>query len=223
MKERPILFSGEMVRAILAGRKTQTRRVILPQLPLPAQSPFEGKDGAWRWTMTGKVSNIHEERECPYGMPGDQLWVREMWAPHDDSTMQTRDLDEIYYRADDETKYETDMGWKPSIHMPRWVSRITLAVTKVRVERVQGISEADCYAEGIQIPVEKVCDKPKPFLRISGEYPPSRYLPENASTAQWLQAHYASLWDSINAARGFGWDQNPWVWVVEFKALEVRA
>lgn len=168
MKERPIILSGPMVRAILAGAKTQTRRVVKPQAM-----------GQW-----GPVV------PCPYGRPGDRLWVREAWRPvHGGySDLGAR------YRAD----FERDQTvWRPSIHMPRWASRITLEVTGVRVERLQDISEADAQAEGS-------------FEWAAEQDTPVRDLDE-------ARLVYLQLWQSINGPAS--WDADPWVWVVEFRRL----
>ena len=127
--------------------------------------------------------------KCPYGAPGDRLWVRETW----DTDGKT-----IAYRATtpETTTDPEPMRWRPSIHMPRWASRLTLAVTSVRVERVQEITEADARAEGI-------------------EPQRSDYSGEDSNSLQ-----FRDLWDSINAARGYGWAVNPWVWVVEFERVQ---
>lgn len=155
--EKPILFSGEMVNAILAGRKTMTRRVV------------------------------KNDAHCPYAS-GDTLWVRETFAVNC-----VGGQDFLFYRAD---SYPDGDGapWKPSIFMPRKYSRITLRITDVRVERLQDISEDDAIAEGIE---------PDPHV------------------STWLK--FALLWNRINEERGFGWDTNPWVWVVRFERVEVTA
>ena len=177
MREHPIIFSGPMVRAILEGRKTQTRRVMRPK-PTEPFLPFTA------------------ECPCPYGHPGDRLWVRETWRVNGnkhDYAIASRD--DVFYRADE--SYNEGVGWKPSIHMPRMFSRLPLEVTGVRVERVQDISYADCVAEGIV----DVARAEKRTRRV-GEAPIEQF---------------AALWDSINAKRGYSWESNPWVWVVEFK------
>lgn len=171
-KERPILFSGEMVRAILDGRKTQTRRVMKHQ---------NGAHLAFQ--------------KCPHGNPGDCLWVRESFRlsvpAHEGQTGYP------IYRAN--FKDDPILGiWKPSIHMPRWASRITLEITGVRVERVRDISEEDAKAEG---------------------WPRDQELFPTVNTSYKANLWFERLWDSINAERGFGWDVNPWVWVLEFKRV----
>ncbi len=182
MSEHPILFSAAMVKAILEGRKTQTRRVIKPQ-------PIHNiKHREYIAVIDGS------KKQCPYGQPGDRLWVRETWQLSEEAGMyypETGRLPDTLceYAADYSEVERKDGGpWKPSIFMPRWASRITLEVVKVRVERLQDMSYEDAVAEG-----------------IDHIYPQGR-----------LQ--FRMLWDSINAKRGYGWDVNPWVWVVEFKS-----
>lgn len=184
MKEKPILFSGPMVRALLAGTKTQTRRVV--------------KGEALRWLVDDKFTPgfvaDSENRLCPYGQPGDRLWVRETWAaPHSDDGRPPRSIQcdqvSIHYAA---TEVRGGLLWRPSIHMPRWTSRITLEVTGVRVERLQDISDADALAEGV--------DR------------------TNTSIVGYAKKRYQQLWESINGPDS--WVLNPWVWVVEFKQTE---
>lgn len=174
MKERPILFSGEMVRAILDGSKTQTRRVVkgdaLGILNLEIRPPSDP---------------IFVEK-CLYGKPGDRLWVREAWAQHTETFGDF--LPSTVYRADPVTPHFTK--WKPSIHMPRWASRITLEITGVRVERLQDISEKDALSEGCE---------------------PDDGNPESPSPI----SEFRDLWQSINGAES--WAANQWVWVIEFK------
>lgn len=194
MKERPILFSGEMVRAILEGRKTQTRRILKPN----SDSPFQTK--------------------CPYGQPGDRLWVRETWAvrPDYDRLPPSQCGDEgMWWRASLSLcpdGYEACHGkWRPSIHMPRWASRITLEITSVRVERLQDISEEDAVKEGIEpVYFEKNFDKKA--IKAYKHYFDSSYAGADAIGS------FRSLWQSINGAES--WDANPWVWVIEFKRVE---
>jgi hypothetical protein len=194
MSEKPVLFNGEMVRAILDGRKTQTRRVIKPQ-------PENRYIGGATWKDMDKLFEQLIERDCPYGEPGDNLWVRETWATpgnYDDikpSLLPNSGItkSDIAYRATEEYG-ETYYKWRPSIFMCRWMSRINLQVKDVRVERVQDISEADVLAEGCAL---QSWGSDKPWPRTAG---------------------FAELWDSINEKRGgYGWATNPWVWVVEFE------
>jgi hypothetical protein len=226
-KERPILFSGPMVRAILAGRKTQTRRVV----KLPNTMPF----GEWKPTTLGGHGNVapfpamSNERTgrsvaCPYGEPGDRLWVRETWTARvaHSHGMDACDCDDVLftYPADgaerfvsgsEIAKHDSADSWvfprsvlaggnAPSIHMPRWACRIVLEVVSVRVERVQGISRADAKAEG--------------FLpsKHSGLESWNGQMYGNAELA------FAACWRDINGVES--WDANPWVWVVEFRRVE---
>lgn len=210
MQERPILFSGAMVRAILDGRKTQTRRVISTRHPIE----FLGGRGqesdlsAWGWFFDGPehsgymvlargMNQRHEHGcvsiPCPYGEPGDRLWVRETWRAETSEEVQT-----VYYRADEE--WHKGAGWKPSIHMPRWASRLTLEVTEARVQRLQEISEEDAEAEGC------------PGAR-GGGHPAG----DDGMTPR---EEYRVLWDSINGERqGCSWADDPWVWAVSFKVV----
>ncbi len=199
MKEHPILFSGKMVRAILDGRKTQTRRVIKrftiggPNDPESSVFDVYDKTASPSWIgafgLDGK-GNFCDR--CPYGKPGDRLWVREcFWMPM--GYNEKKHKDKILYKATCLPKMDNIKSrWKPSIHMPRWASRILLEVTDVWVKRVNDAGYEDMIAEGI------------PFTK----YP---------ATASFL---FQNLWNSINAKRGFGWDKNPWVWVVEFRRIE---
>ena len=209
MRERPILFSGPMVRAILDGRKTQTRRVVKPQ---PESVDLDARKIV---AYTGGGALLQENLLCPFGGPRDRLWVRETWAPMcrtadphcwcaDDPARQKNHF--VEYRADtndpypgewpaeDARGYADAPKWRPSIHMPRWASRLTLEVTGVRVQRLQQITATDVQAEGWR-----------------------------SSTDDALVPGFAQFWDSLNAARGYGWDANPWVWVVEFTVLAVAA
>jgi hypothetical protein len=212
-KERPIIFSGEMVRAILGGRKTQTRRVIEPwhaDAPIIKCMTSE-HPGLWR------VESLDPDGErpyeqllcCPYGQPGERLWVRETWAaPYADHEgvpggRKPEPGDKLVYRSKEADAYQWDgvIPWRPSIHMSRWASRVTLEITDVRVERVQEISADDALAEGIDV----VAAMALPCA------------PDDAA-----QAEFCGLWDSINAKRGYDWDVNPWVWVIEFKVVAPR-
>lgn len=223
MKERPILFSAPMVRAILEGRKTQTRRALRDQSPIDLGAAKHGTHLSRREVHDhGKlVGHRMTPVHCPYGQPGDRLWVRESWSVL--YPQYIKDADEpTFYKADAKPG-EALPPWRPSIHMPRDRCRLVLVVIDVRVERVQNISEADCLAEGIQIPMS--AETKRPLLRITGPYPPANYFPTEGmddaraagKSSMWLRAHYASLWDSLNAIRGYSWQTNPWVWVVEFK------
>jgi hypothetical protein len=225
MRERPILFSAPMVRALLNSSKTQTRRIIKPQ---PITHPGMGcerlvmLDRKGREVLDTWIGDPmkFEASLCPYGQPGDQLWVRETWAD-----VGSTDPGLTVYRADYPVcvpaQYENvppadAIKWKPSVHMFRAASRITLEIISVRVERLQDISEADCYAEGIQIS----CDQSRtPLVRITGKFPPTKYLVPGKTTLEDLaRAEYASLWESINGPGS--WAANPWVWRVEFKRVK---
>lgn len=198
-KERPILFSGPMVRAILDGRKTMTRRVVKHQDSIEAD-----EDGGFIHAHDPKCPSFCDyacEMACPYGQPGDRLWVRETWAPciggaegPDNPTL---------YRADNLDGYDK-LTWRPSIFMPRWASRITLEITDVRVERLTEITEDDAIAEGAPC-----IDNPDYDPEDPCDDPPQSH-----------KAGFLNLWDKLNGARGFGVDKNPWVWVVSFRRLE---
>jgi len=198
MKERPILFSAPMVRSILAGSKTQTRRVVKPRKDVGFGCLLQPHE------LAGEVNSGNLEN-CPYGQPGDRLWVRETWQ----GPLMDADTMETEYRASPDDfhnpeycVYAADGGsppefmtlddelvcrWRPSIHMPRWASRILLEVVSVRVERLLEISEADAQSEG----------------------PPKNF-------SSWRD-NFCALWQQIN---GYGsWDANPWVWVIEFKRV----
>lgn len=202
-KERPIIFSGPMVRAILDGNKTQTRRVVKPQ-PVDLQ----WGPGAEPWdASTGYALR------CPYGNQGDRLWVRETWVPFE------QDGPKALYRADADEDGTipylcTGAGgfgggvcnatidrWRPSVYMPRWASRITLEITGIRLELLHRISEADAIAEGCPLV------NPDPFIPGYG----------GSSASGW----FSQLWESIHG--NDSWLANPWVWVVEFRPLEVEA
>lgn len=200
MKARPILFNGGMVRALLGGRKTQTRRVVKPQ---PTELGFSYINGSL-WASPCNIDGLIDvNARCPYGQSGDLLWVRESWATRlDRDHLPPRDLNPgtVGYWADGPGKCcQTGCAGaagrvRASMHMPRWASRITLKITDIRVERVQDISEGDALAEGIA--GAGIC------YGIS---------PAEANVLQ-----YKTLWNSIND----NWDENPFVWVVEFEVIK---
>jgi len=212
MKERPILFSGPMVRAIFDGQKTQTRRVVkyIPDLGEPENWCCDNIDEEFFIRLAGNY-----RRYCPYGVPGDRLWVRETfyawgkWETYLDGKKDRRRFldhtDEkhpIKYPATEGNRFYQgpanggdDYHCRPSIFMKRKYSRIALEVTGVRVERVQDISDCDSLAEGI-----------KPLDVAARGYIDARVA-------------FRVLWDSINAKRGYSWDTNPWVWAVEFMMI----
>lgn len=190
MKERPILFSAPMVRAILGGTKTQTRRVCKGQRERSSSADFQ----------IGR---------CPYGLPGDRLWVRESWSTHtcfDDVPPMHLTTRSLHYFADGDCQTGRK---RPSIHMPRWASRITLEVTGIRVERLNDISEEDAIAEGVykrigDCALGNVVETPFGHEAI--------YLSRGQAKMTYIQ-----LWESIN---GIGsWAANPLVWIIEFRRL----
>jgi hypothetical protein len=197
MSEKPIIFNGPMVRAIMDGRKTITRRIVKPQPPqetlemrlhgdewLPC---WEDDDCAGCYVAHGDMGH---RRRCPYGRPGDRLWVRETWATPmtEPCNRAEKACPQFAYRADGDCLYVS--SWRPSIHMPRWASRITLEVVAVRVERLNDISGEDSISEGIDL---------------------------TGATDIAARQSFRSLWESINGAGS--WAANPWVWVVEFRRV----
>ncbi len=223
MKERPILFSGEMVRAILEGRKTMTRRVvktkanILNDSPLTTYQPESPHVYGYGTTTLGVKCDggiVQIMGKCPYGKPGDRLWVRETWQER----WAHNDVNQVLYRADvdscgqclasDGVCYTPKDPWKPSIHMPRWASRILLEVVSVRVERLQDISRTDVAKEGM------------PYLCESGWNGIHKGL-NIIQSHHWPEENYARLWDSLCTKEPEKqWDSNPWVWVIEFKRVK---
>lgn len=211
-KERPILFSGPMVRALLDGSKTQTRRVVKPQ-------PDTAHDGEPYWFIGGyRVWGYRpapavplraggNPLPSPYGQRGDRLWVRESFAHmyRDNAQPEKRAPEDVAYMADNLTPDPYVYGsWKPSIHMPRWASRITLEINSVRVERLQDISEADAIAEG--------CTQNHNGYYWGGPHPVSGL--KQLATAK---GAYEDLWESINGPDS--WAANPRVWAIEFRRL----
>ncbi len=195
VREKGVIFSAPMVKALFAGTKTQTRRV----LKLPNGGTFSHVDpGGTIWGPGPYVKyrrvvdgdELVNRCHCPYGYPGDRLWVRETWAPHDPAMLPNK----TYYAADHpEWRTGEDIDrWRPSIHMPRSRSRITLEIADVRVQRLQDISEEDARAEGVTTPL------------------------------RWHPAHvlaFSALWDEIHGDGA--WDANPYVWALTFKRAEV--
>lgn len=215
-KERPILFSGPMVRALLDGRKTQTRRTVKPRR---GSSLFALEDdGSPVWTDSYIMDPGNDDcrmRDNPYGKPGDRLWVREAWAPvpatayrHSEGIQQVVNPDDPHLAAIFAAGWDRSIPkWKPSIHMPRWACRLVLEITDVRVERLNAISEADAMAEGI--------------ARFEGERffhwepnPEPRHPRFNGVTPE---AGFQFLWETINGDGS--WDANPWVWAVSFRVI----
>lgn len=220
MRERPILFSAPMVRALLDGRKTQTRRVVkgLPERSLEFDRQWHAnvmRPGSvlshWSWwDGPPHGQSIYHTADCPYGVPGERLWVREAFSgPWDMRVLppaQWGAFCPIHYWADGDP---TEGDWtrpKPSIHMPRWASRLTLEITDVRVERLQAISDRgqpnDCIAEGVFA---------GDFIDKGGDW-----LERGFSSIERCRFH--DLWAAINGPES--WADNPWVWAVSFRVLE---
>ena len=206
MKERPILFSGMMVRAILEGKKTMTRRICKHQPPNGVE-----RIALDMWDDGVKIHN-------PYGWKGDRLWVRETWSiiSHPAPLYGPPD-NEILYRADfsyDASPLQWGDKWRPSIFMPRSICRILLEIINIRVERLQDITEEEAIAEGIEpIPFADSKKKDNMFTVTTPEGDKYNYS-SNFKTAK---EAFKALWQSINGPGS--WEQNPWVWVIEFKKL----
>lgn len=199
-KERPILFSDAMVRAILDGPKTQTRRIMKKQPVIDPQTGdwlYIGSDGSHEVHPIEKWIEIQKKIHCPYGRPGDRLYVRETWG---DLTEGHGGLDPIYVYRANATPGQIGVRWRPSIHMPRAASRILLEITEIRVERVCDISEADAIAEG----VKKGC-----FTGHYVDYADQNYQFNNAKDS------FRSLWELINGPESWG----KFVWAVTFNRL----
>lgn len=198
--QRPILFSTPMVQAILAGRKTETRRVV------------KGWGLAWLnegFTPEFVAAEGNIENVCPYGHPGTVLWVRETWQQRNDKALKLG-FDKYYYKAD--FKGCTEAGWKPSIHMPKAAARIWLQVTEIKVERLQDITDVDAINEGVETwesPVHKNLPTYQNYLNPCLDKSECVFLSPKLS--------FQTLWQSINGPDS--WESNPWVWVVKFKVL----
>ncbi|MEL5431682.1 hypothetical protein [Serratia nevei] len=239
MKERPVIFNGEMVRAILDGRKTQTRRVVSDRhLHLIDVASQIGECYPLESGINHANSQSYYRDLCPFGWAGDRLWVRETWGvvSHDFDENE-RIIDWVpdrpataihempfgngyysghaIYAADGEFIWGDDDGhgerscWKPSIHMPRWASRITLEITAVRVERLNDISEEDAEAEGIDM--EALYDSQDCYDCIADH---------NMTGRPTVTGAFKYLWESIYGVDS--WNANPWVWVIEFKQVSAR-
>jgi hypothetical protein len=221
MKERPIIFSGEMVRAILEGQKTMTRRVVKPRL-----IPFIEKAAL----VNGKpcIDLLDIEIPCPYGIPGDRLWVRETWVHLPNNT--------VLYRATDNERSEAwkmygEPKWRPSIFMPRWASRILPEITNVRVERLQDITEEDAIGEGIGRQIVHSEDHGWKNYLWHGDFgnfgnygmgnKQSDAWPYQYSTYRNAKDCFSSLWELINGKK-YPWASDPWVWVIEFTPLKAK-
>lgn len=221
MRERPIIFQGDMVRAILDDRKTQTRRIVKPQPFTNAYhagdigfSGFERANASdpatarFSASAVGGGASLFTYADCPYGNVGQRLWVRETFRCNGWAT----DVATIFYRANERNSYTemceqfpvdgnkplpVDGKWRPSIHMPRWASRITLEITDVRVEQLNDISGADAKAEGVN----------SYLAQSPGAGPKGSY-----------REGFKFLWESINGEGS--WDANPWVWAITFKRVD---
>lgn len=241
MKERPILFNCEMVKAILEGRKTQTRRVMRRQ-PDAVERFKQGKettDTEAKYAILRCYKNPKGFKKCnsgwfadaTYKTPfsefnvGDRLWVRETfcYAWNEDDHICDKDGNPVWDAKDAHIYYaasetNVDGKWKPSIHMPRWASRILLEITNIRVERLNDISEVDAIAEGVEpiiiqdnIPVDGGWTRADLHL-WKGYKNKERAFRETAKDS------FTSLWQEINGTDS--WTVNPWVWVVEFKIIQ---
>ncbi|HDU2881103.1 TPA: morphogenetic protein [Klebsiella pneumoniae] len=191
MKERGMIFNGEMVRAILDGRKTQTRRPIKWK-----QTRFteigEREDGSkWPWSEDAEHA-CDFWHPCPFGAVGDRIWVRETWARYNID----QNSYDIAYRATTPENWPEEGRWRPSIHMPRWASRILLEITNVRVERLNAISQEDAQAEGME---------------LTG-WRPTYSDPDSGGEVMTPYDNFAELWSSIYGEGS--WKADPWVWVI---------
>lgn len=215
MKERGMIFNGEMVRAILDGRKTQTRRPIKWK-----QTRFteigEREDGSkWPWSEDAEHA-CDFWHPCPFGAVGDRIWVREAFRVHSRAT----DVATLVYKASERNSWTeqthrvpvavcnkpaTPEKWTPSLHMPRWASRILLEITDVRVEKLNAISEKDATAEGVPPAGSLLPDYPGTFLTPKGDFATAKVA-------------FQRLWESIYGEES--WNANGWVWVIEFKRVE---
>lgn len=193
MKQTGLMFKGDLVRAILEGRKTQTRRVVKADWIQSERAPLQTNPGRFHFWCSG-------EHDCPFGKPGDLIYVRETWMDLQGTGVEyisDGKLQRYAYAADtppgsygDECRKEYGLKWRPSIHMPKSAARIWLEITGVRVERLQEISEADAIAEGV---------------------PNSLHLPGG----RFARENFEHLWRVINGDGS--WEANPWVWVIDFK------
>lgn len=238
MRERPIIFNAEMVRAVLDGRKTQTRRIIqspAKNMQASGQKVIDYREPGDKWygehvfsmrNHSGTWCDYTKEQflaKCPFGAVGDRLWVRETWMPDAPRDGTWADV-EFYgckgsplsmiperFRKPEHCIHRASwdgsemVGWTPSIHMPRWASRITLEITGVRVERSQDITEQDAAAEGVPPAGDLLPDYPDTYLTPKGDFATAKVA-------------FQRLWESIYGEES--WQANPWVWVIEFKRVE---
>ncbi|MDH2123005.1 hypothetical protein N5J75_07265 [Pantoea brenneri] len=225
MRECPIIFNADMVRAVLDGRKTQTRRIMKVQPDSPnfgllriTDSTKRADIGKYHWAESNGTGTHTRSAlfSCPFGAVGDRLWVRETFRVHSRAT----DVATLVYKASEQQSWTQQTHrvpiekchkpavvdkWTPSIHMPRWASRITLEITGVRVEQLQDISEADALAEGV---TPEPCDHAR------------RSCEEIGCCGDTAKGEFGALWQSIYGEES--WQANPWVWVIEFKRVEVE-
>lgn len=208
MTERGMIFNAEMVNAILSGRKVQTRRPIKWK-----QTRFteigEREDGS-KWPWSEDTENVCDYwHPCPFGAVGDRIWVRETWAEAGasapDLTLYRANYPEHVPPQYENVPTVTSICWTPSIFMPRWASRILLEITDVRVDRLNGISEADARAEGMPSAGELLPDYPDTYLTPVGDFATAKVA-------------FQRLWESIYGKEN--WQADPWVWVIEFKRIE---
>ncbi|WP_395490861.1 morphogenetic protein [Cedecea davisae] len=199
MKERGMIFNAEMVRAILDGLKTQTRRIMKPQPEKIEPEDECGEPGYWIPFHAGRtmVRNGDMPIACPYGYVGERIWVRETFSTVPDHD-EPAGCSAILYAADGNWPYGK---WTPSIHMPRWASRITLEITGVRAERLNDISQEDAQAEGME---------------LTG-WRPTYSDPDSGGDYETPYDNFAALWESIYGEES--WQANPWVWVIEFRVV----
>jgi hypothetical protein len=222
MKEIPIILTSQEVNSVREGRKTQTRRVVKPQ-PNRGSELTRMQDGYADGFIRAVFAQDDEPNaygiKCQYGQPGDRLWVRETWnvvpvgrpAPLCGTSEIPKSLPDGWgnmYKASGD-QCTKDVGWRPSLHMPRWASRITLEITAIRVERLQFISEEDAVKEGCS-----------PTERAGGTLYHGAVHPIKGTLKVFpcAKAAFRSVWESIHGPGS--WDANPWVWVLEFKRVE---
>lgn len=237
-KARPILFSGAMVRALLDGRKTQTRRIVKhpllddvpdtadvvhenPRHAAPyldsycggAKTPDNPRGMTEWWCWWTRDDRPCHQFKCPYGKPGDLLWARETWQAlsFGDYQPTKHHVSDVRFAATDTLgsadKDVRGYSWRPAIHMPRWASRITLELTGVKIERLKDISEEDAKAEGCG---PTIPDDVK-------DHPLAKHIGPNPRN------HFAAVWERINGETGPGsWEDNPWVWALEFRVHTVN-
>ncbi len=197
MKERPILMTPENGQKCHDGTKTVTRRIMKPQPEYRENASLPGHYGTFTkagWNIDDPVGRVCVIKECPYGVVGDTLWVREAWR----ASELLSDQNAVFYKGANAADIQAMVKYRPSIHMPRWACRTVLEITEIRVERVQAITDADCEAEGV-----------RPASEGDGRDWRDH---ENG----WHRT-FRQLWESIH---GFGaWDRNDWVWVIRLKKV----